>query len=209
MTFKLNLRLTRHAEIEELSARIDARESYTAGHARRVRLIALDIGDELRLASEERAALARAALFHDIGKLAVPDEILLKPSTLTAAEWELMRRHSDEGARMLETVGAFVDAVPGVRHHHERFDGTGYPHGLAGEAIPLIARIVHLADALDSMLTTRIYQARRSPKEALAEIRLGSGSQFCPRCVAALERLIDGGKLASLELRARTLSRMR
>src|SRR5262245_32505920 len=209
MTFKLNLRLAKHAEIEELSAQIDARESYTAGHARRVRLIALDIGDELRLATEERAALARAALFHDIGKLSVPDEILLKPSTLTASEWELMRRHSDEGARMLETVGAFADAVPGVRHHHERFDGTGYPQGLSGEAIPLIARIVHLADALDSMLTTRIYQARRSPKEALAEIRAGSGTQFCPRCVAALERLIGGGKLASLELRARTLSRMR
>jgi putative nucleotidyltransferase with HDIG domain len=212
MTIELSLILAGdeddRRDLERLPARADAREAYTAGHARRVRLIALEIADELALPAEQRATLSRAALFHDIGKLAVPEEILLKPSTLTEEEWELMRRHSDEGARMLETVGAFHDAVPGVRHHHERFDGTGYPHGLAGEAIPLVARIVHLADALDSMLTTRIYRTRRSPKEALAEVRHGSGSQFCPHCVAALERLVDGGKLAALGLRARTLARM-
>ena len=196
-------------DAEELSAWTDARESYTAGHARRVRLIALELAGELGLAAEERATLARAALFHDIGKLAVPEEILLKPSTLTREEWELMRRHSDDGAQMLEAVGAFADAVPGVRHHHERFDGSGYPHGLAGEAIPLVARIVHLADALDSMLTTRVYRTRRTPREALAEVRRGAGTQFCPRCVAALERLVAGGKLASLGLRARALARMR
>jgi HD-GYP domain-containing protein (c-di-GMP phosphodiesterase class II) len=151
----------------------------------------------------ERATLGRAALFHDIGKLAVPDEILLKPSSLSADEWELMRRHTDDGARMLEAVGAFADAVPGVRHHHERFDGTGYPHGLAGEAIPLVARIVHVADALDSMLTTRVYREKRSPPQALAELQRGAGSQFCPQCVVAVEQLVAGGSLAALGLGAR------
>jgi putative nucleotidyltransferase with HDIG domain len=185
-------------DLEQLSTQVDAREAYTAGHSRRVRLIALELATGLGLPDAERATLGRAALFHDIGKLVVPEEILLKPSSLTVDEWEVMRRHTDDGARMLEKVGAFADAVPGVRHHHERFDGSGYPHGLAGEAIPLVARIVHVADALDSMLTTRIYRAKRTPRQALAEIRRGSGSQFCPRCVAALEQLVEGDMLARL-----------
>ena len=213
MTRKLGLTLVQGAgdgrpDLEQLSAHVDAREAYTAGHSRRVRLIALELASGLGLANAERATLGRAALFHDIGKLVVPDEILLKPSSLTVEEWEVMRRHTDDGARVLEDVGAFADAVPGVRHHHERFDGTGYPQGLAGEAIPLVARIVHVADALDSMLTTRVYRAKRPPRQALAELRLGSGSQFCPACVAALEQLVEGGTLAPLGLRARTQARM-
>jgi putative nucleotidyltransferase with HDIG domain len=214
MTLKLGLTLVEGAgddrsSLARLPAHVDAREAYTAGHSRRVRLIALEIATGLGLSAPERATLGRAALFHDIGKLVVPDEILLKPSSLSVEEWEVMRRHTDEGARMLETVGAFADAVPGVRHHHERFDGTGYPHGLAGEAIPLVARIVHVADALDSMLTTRVYREKRSPRRALAELRRGAGSQFCPHCVAAVEQLVAGGSLADLGLRARALSRMR
>jgi putative nucleotidyltransferase with HDIG domain len=214
MTSKLGLTLVDGAgdgrpSLERLSAQVDAREAYTAGHSRRVRLIALELAGRLELTDAERATLGRAALFHDIGKLVVPDEILLKPSALTVDEWEIMRRHTDDGARMLETVGAFADAVPGVRHHHERFDGTGYPRGLAGEAIPLVARVVHVADALDSMLTTRVYRTKRSPRQALTELRRGSGSQFCPRCVAAVEVLAEGDTLAALGLRARALGRMR
>ena len=214
MTRKLGLTLVQSAgegrpSPEELSAQVDAREAYTAGHSRRVRLIALELANGLGLPDAERATLGRAALFHDIGKLVVPEEILLKPSSLTIEEWEIMRRHTDDGARMLEHVRAFEDAVPGILHHHERFDGTGYPHGLAGETIPLVARIVHVADALDSMLTTRVYRAKRSPRQTLAELRLGSGSQFCPVCVAALEQLVQGGTLAPLGLRARALERMR
>ena len=122
----------------------------------------------------------------------MPDAILLKPSSLTDDEWALMQRHSDEGARIIDRLGFLNDAVPAIRHHHERFDGTGYPNGLAGEEIPLGARIIHVADALDSMLTTRIYRAARPAHEALDELRRGSGSQFCPRCVTALERLLQG-----------------
>jgi diguanylate cyclase (GGDEF)-like protein/putative nucleotidyltransferase with HDIG domain len=180
------------AAMESLSATVDARDAYTAGHSRRVQQLALAIGRELGLSQAELDLLGHAALFHDIGKLAVPDAILLKPSTLTDEEWALMQRHSDEGARIIDRLGFLNDAVPAIRHHHERFDGTGYPDRLAGEDIPLGARIIHVADALDSMLTTRIYRAARPAHEALEELRRGAGSQFCPRCVTALERLLQG-----------------
>jgi putative nucleotidyltransferase with HDIG domain len=172
----------------------------TAGHSRRVRCIALALARELGLSSEELAAVGQAALFHDIGKLTVPDEILQKPGRLTDEEWILMRTHSDEGARMLEATGSFAAAVPAVRHHHERYDGTGYPAGLVGEKIPLGARVVHVADALDSMLTNRVYQPARLPAEALAELRRESGRQFCPRCIAAFERIVATGSLVDLGL---------
>jgi diguanylate cyclase (GGDEF)-like protein/putative nucleotidyltransferase with HDIG domain len=178
------------AAMESLSATVDARDAYTAGHSRRVQQLALAIGRELGLSQAELDLLGHAALFHDIGKLAIPDSILLKPATLTPAEWALMQRHADEGARIIDRLGFLQDAVPAIRHHHERFDGTGYPDGLAGEEIPLGARIIHVADALDSMLTTRIYRAARPADEALEELRRGSGLQFCPRCVSALERLL-------------------
>jgi putative nucleotidyltransferase with HDIG domain len=178
------------AAMESLSATVDARDAYTAGHSRRVQQLALAIGRELGLSQAELDLLGHAALFHDIGKLAIPDSILLKPASLTPDEWALMQRHADEGARIIDRLGFLQDAVPAIRHHHERFDGTGYPDGIAGEEIPLGARIIHVADALDSMLTTRIYRAARPADEALEELRRGSGSQFCPRCVSALERLL-------------------
>ncbi len=178
------------AAMESLSATVDARDSYTAGHSRRVQQLALAIGRELALSQAELDLLGHAALFHDIGKLAIPDAILLKPASLTTEEWALMQRHAEEGARIIDRLGFLGDAVPAIRHHHERFDGTGYPDRLTGEEIPLGARIIHVADALDSMLTTRIYRAARPPVEALSELKRASGSQFCPRCVSALVRIL-------------------
>jgi diguanylate cyclase (GGDEF)-like protein/putative nucleotidyltransferase with HDIG domain len=178
------------AAMESLSATVDARDAYTAGHSRRVQQLALAIGRELGLSQAELDLLGHAALFHDIGKLAVPDAILLKPASLTDAEWSLMQKHADEGARIIDRLGFLNDAVPAIRHHHERFDGAGYPDRLKGEEIPLGARIIHVADALDSMLTTRNYRAARPVRDALLELREAAGSQFCPRCVAALERIL-------------------
>jgi putative nucleotidyltransferase with HDIG domain len=178
------------AAMESLSATVDARDSYTAGHSRRVQQLSLAIGRELGLSQAELDLLGHAALFHDIGKLAIPDSILLKPASLTKDEWGLMQRHAEEGARIIDRLGFLQDAVPAIRHHHERFDGTGYPDRLSGEEIPLGARIIHVADALDSMLTTRIYRAARPVDDALAEVKDKSGTQFCPRCVAALERIL-------------------
>jgi len=178
------------AAMESLSATVDARDAYTAGHSRRVQRIALAIGRELDFSEPELDLLGHAALFHDIGKLGIPDAILMKPARLDTEEWRLMRRHADDGARIVDRLGFLADAVPAIRHHHEHYDGTGYPDGLAGEDIPLGARIIHVADALDSMLTSRIYRPALSEAEALAELRAGSGTQFCPRCVHALEQTL-------------------
>lgn len=189
----------------ETLARVDARDAYTAGHSRRVHGLAIAIGCELGLTGDALGSLGHAALLHDVGKAAIPDEILLKPSRLTAAEWLLMRRHSDEGARMVSEAGVIESAVPAIRHHHEHYDGSGYPDGLAGDEIPLAARIIHVADALDSMLSTRVYRPGRPAREALAELRRQAGRQFCPRCVAALERLVRRGALAESGLTSRSL----
>jgi diguanylate cyclase (GGDEF)-like protein/putative nucleotidyltransferase with HDIG domain len=175
--------------MESLSATVDARDAYTSGHSRRVQKLALAIGRELGLSHAELAVLGLAALFHDIGKLAVPDAILLKPSGLDPEEWPLMRLHAAEGARIIDRLGFLSDAVPAIRHHHERVDGAGYPDGLRGEEIPLGARIIHVADAVDSMLTSRSYRPALPPAEVLRELRRSAGAQFCPRCVAAVERL--------------------
>jgi diguanylate cyclase (GGDEF)-like protein/putative nucleotidyltransferase with HDIG domain len=180
------------AAMESLSATVDARDAYTAGHSRRVQQLSLAIGRELGLSQAELDLLGQAALFHDIGKLAIPDAILLKPAPLSSEEWALMQRHADEGARIIDRLGFLGDAVPAIRHHHERWDGAGYPDALVGEEIPLGARIIHVADALDSMLTNRIYKSARPAGEALDELRRGAGNQFCPRTVAALERLLEG-----------------
>ncbi|MGD0165742.1 MAG: diguanylate cyclase [Gaiellaceae bacterium] len=184
------LRQRSTAAMESLSATVDARDSYTAGHSRRVQQLALAIGREIGLSQAELDILGQAALFHDIGKLAVPDSVLLKPSMLNDYEWELMRRHANEGARIIERLGFLADAVPAIRHHHEHYDGSGYPDGLIAEEIPLGARIIHVADALDSMLTTRTYRSARQVRQALTELRDNAGEQFCPRCVTALERIL-------------------
>jgi diguanylate cyclase (GGDEF)-like protein/putative nucleotidyltransferase with HDIG domain len=178
------------AAMESLSATVDARDAYTAGHSRRVQQLALAVGRELGLSREELELLGHAALFHDIGKLGIPDAILLKPGKLTEEEWVVMASHAEEGASIINRLGFLSDAVPAIRHHHERFDGGGYPHGLVGEDIPLGARIIHVADAFDSMLTTRVYRPARPAEEALEELRRNSASQFCPRCVAGLEAVV-------------------
>jgi diguanylate cyclase (GGDEF)-like protein len=179
-----------------LSGMVDLHDAYTPGHSRRVHDFALAMGRELSLSDAELAVLGHAALFHDIGKLAVPESILLKRGTLTNEEWVVVRRHPDEGAGMIERLAVLADAVPAVRHHHERLDGTGYPAGLAGDEIPLSARIVHVADAYDAMRTNRIYREPRSSSEARIELRRNAATQFCIQCVDALERVLAAGTFA-------------
>jgi putative nucleotidyltransferase with HDIG domain len=186
--------------MESLSGIVDLRDAYTAGHSRRVRDLALAVGRQLGLSDAELAVLGRAALFHDIGKLAVPDSILLKRGPLTEEEWVIVRRHPEEGARVIEGIAVLADAVPAVRHHHERIDGTGYPSGLAGDDIPLAARIVQVADAFDAMLTNRTYRESRTSIEALIELRHHAGTQFCARCVTALEQALLGGSFADIRV---------
>ncbi len=195
------------AALEALSATVDARDTYTAGHSRRVRELSFAIGRELDLSSEELETLNQAALLHDIGKIAVPDAVLLKHGPLSPAEWLLMRAHPQEGARIIEKLGYLEEVVPAIRHHHERQDGQGYPDGLAGDAIPLAARIIHVADALDAMTTRRVYREAMSLEQALEELRRGKGTDFSTRCVEALELALSSGSLqAGLERRGSHLA---
>jgi putative nucleotidyltransferase with HDIG domain len=171
--------------IESLNAAVDAKDPYTAGHSHRVQRIALAIGEELRLEQARLDALRFGGLFHDIGKLAVPDSILTKPAGLTDEEYEVIKRHPSDGAKIVEKFSRLRDAVPLIRHHHERWDGAGYPEGLTGESIPLEAGIVGLADAWDAMTTDRPYHRALTVEEAATEIRRGRGSQFSPAVVDA------------------------
>jgi putative nucleotidyltransferase with HDIG domain len=171
--------------IESLNATVDAKDPYTAGHSQRVQRIALAIGEELGLPEQRLDTLRFGGLFHDIGKLGVPDAVLTKPGRLTDEEFERIKRHAEDGARIVQKFGRLREAVPAIRHHHERWDGSGYPDGLAGTAIPLEAAIIGLADAWDAMTTDRPYSRARTAEGALAEVRRGRGSQFSPAVVDA------------------------
>jgi putative nucleotidyltransferase with HDIG domain len=166
--------------IESLNATVEAKDPYTAGHSLRVQRVALAIGERLSLDPARLDALRFGALFHDIGKIAVPDGILVKAGPLTYWEYAQMKLHSAEGARIVGKFGRLRDAVPIIRHHHERWDGAGYPDGLAGDEIPLEAAIAGLADAWDAMTTDRPYHRALTWEEAIAEIRSGRETQFAP-----------------------------
>jgi diguanylate cyclase (GGDEF)-like protein len=182
--------------MESLAAAVDARDAYTAGHSRRVQEIAVTVGRELALDDSELESLSFAALFHDVGKLGVPDSVLLKRGPLDDDERWIVRRHAEEGERIIAHLGFLSNATPAIRHHHEHWDGSGYPDGLKGQEIPIGARILHVADAFDSMISDRVYRSAMTLTEALAELRQAAGGQFCPSCVGALERLVANGALS-------------
>jgi putative nucleotidyltransferase with HDIG domain len=171
--------------IESLNATVEAKDPDTAGHSLRVQRAALAIGEELGLSTLRMDALRFGSLFHDIGKIAVPDGILVKPDKLTYWEYAQMKTHSAEGARIVGKFGRLREAVPVIRHHHERWDGQGYPDGLAAEEILLEAAIVGLADAWDAMTTDRPYHRALTQDEAFAELTAGRGAQFAPEVVDA------------------------
>lgn len=177
--------------IESLNAAVDAKDPSTAGHSQRVVDIAIRIGRELGFDQPRLELLRLGALFHDIGKLAVPDAILLKPGRLNGQEFEVMKRHCEDGARIVDRFGPLRPVVSIIRHHHERWGGHGYPGGLAGETIPIEASIVGLADAWDAMTTNRPYKEMLDLDEARAEVERCSGDQFRPDVVEALLKALD------------------
>jgi putative nucleotidyltransferase with HDIG domain len=161
-------------------------DGYTGEHCRQVVELALAVGERLGLGPERRRNLEFAALLHDVGKVAIPKEIINKPGTLDADEWKLMKTHTIEGQRMLDRVGGFMSDVGAiVRAHHERWDGGGYPDGLAGEAIPLEARIIACCDSFNAMTTDRAYRPALPVEVAVEELRRCAGSQFDPAVTAA------------------------
>jgi HD-GYP domain-containing protein (c-di-GMP phosphodiesterase class II) len=166
--------------ISALAGSVEARDSYPAAHVEGVRLHSRRIGDACGMTAAELRQLEFGAVLHDVGKIGVPDQLLQKPGALNPAEWKIMRHHPETGRRMLQGIGWLSDAVAAVGSHHERWDGRGYPEGLAGEAIPLLGRIVAVADAFDAMVTDRPYRAALSMDTALREIERGRGRQFDP-----------------------------
>jgi putative nucleotidyltransferase with HDIG domain len=171
--------------IETLNAAVEARDPYTAGHSQRVRRVGLAIGRELSLPTRRLGTLANACLFHDIGKIGMPDSILTKPEPLSPAEAAVMREHASRGAEIVSRISSLQDSVPAIRHHHERWDGLGYPDGLSGQEIPLEAAIIALADAWDAMTTNRPYAHALDINEAMLRIRAGREKQFNPAVVDA------------------------
>lgn len=157
---------------------------------RSVSRLALRIGLKISLPSDQLDALTLGAVLHDVGKIGVPDRILQKPGRLTDEEYQIIKRHPVLGARMLESVRELSPVVQAVRHHHERFDGKGYPGRLHGEDIPLAARIISVVDAFDSMIRERPYGYGISQETALEEIERNSGTQFDPRIVRALLEVV-------------------
>jgi putative nucleotidyltransferase with HDIG domain len=164
--------------IRALAAALDARDPYTSGHSERVSALSVEIGRTMQLTEADLDILRLGALLHDIGKIGVPDEVLRKPSALTASEFELIRAHPVIGARILRSIPFLAAHLPIVELHHERPDGRGYPYGLTADAIPMTARIVHVADAYDAMTSARAYRPGRLPHEALSEIQREVGSDF-------------------------------
>jgi HD-GYP domain-containing protein (c-di-GMP phosphodiesterase class II) len=176
--------------VESLNATVDAKDPYTAGHSQRVRRIAVALGVELGLEQERLDVLRFAGLFHDIGKIGVPDAILTKPDRLTKLEFEIVKRHPEDGARIIGRLHRLHAVVPAVLHHHERWDGFGYPDRLRGDEIPLEAAIVGLADAIDAMTTDRPYSCARSLEDATEEVVRNRGTQFAPAVVDAFVALV-------------------
>ena len=177
--------------VQSLAVALEAKDRYTSGHSQRVARFATLIARAMALPKEEVEVVAQVALLHDIGKIGMLDSILNKPSNLTQEERDLVKSHPVVGAQILSPVKTFERHVAGIRHHHEMYDGSGYPDKLKGEAIPLSARIVSLADAFDAMTSTRPYRIGLPLGFAMQEMMKMRGKQFCPLAVDAFIRVLQ------------------
>jgi len=180
----------RAAAVQTLAAVIEARDAYTGEHSTAVVAHAVAVARRLGLDEDAVLDVEQVALLHDVGKLSTPDAILHKPGPLDPDEWEVMRGHPGAGAKLIADVPVLAHLAPALRAEHERWDGTGYPDGLAGEAIPLASRITLVCDAYDAMTSDRPYRAALSRDVARAEIEAGLGTQFCPIAGGALLDLL-------------------
>ena len=181
--------------IVSMAGAVDAKDAYTMGHSLRVARTALVLAQQMGLARDKMEPLLLSAILHDVGKIAIPDTILKKPERLSREEFEVMKSHATIGARMLAHIPALSAVIPGIKHHHEFWDGSGYPDRLKGEAIPLAGRIILIGDALDAMTTDRIYRKAMPMVRAMAEFRRFAGVQFDPYCIALLEEAWHRGTL--------------
>lgn len=162
---------------------LEQRDTYTAGHSQRVTEITMSIGRGLELSEEDLKVLRLAGPIHDIGKIGIEDNILRKPGRLTKEEYEVIKSHPEKGRQIIEPLDFLRETIPIILHHHERFDGTGYPRGLVGEAIPLGARVIAVADTFDAMTSSRAYRDARETQEAIDELTRCRKTQFDPEVV--------------------------
>lgn len=192
MVTKLEIERTENYEetILSFANMIDHRDTYTAGHTIRVAHYCKLIAREMGLSDDEIATLQKAATLHDIGKIATPDSVLLKPGKLSVLDYELIKLHASAGYEMLSNISMYKDLAGIIRHHHERYDGMGYPDRLLAEDIPPLSRIIVVADSFDAMTTNRIYKPRKAIPEALQELKQLSGSQFDPEIVVAANKVL-------------------
>jgi HD-GYP domain-containing protein (c-di-GMP phosphodiesterase class II) len=183
--------------IRAIAATIDAKDGYTHRHSERVAMLAHRLGAAMQLGEDELETIHLSGLLHDVGKIAVPDAILNKQGRLTPEEFEEMKTHPGHGARILENIqNAAVKAVlPGVKHHHEKWDGSGYPDGLRAEAIPMLARLIGIADFFDALTSARAYRAAMTHDEVVTLIQANAGSHFEPSLAELVVRLHNAGTL--------------
>jgi hypothetical protein len=170
---------------------LEARDRYTRGHSARVAQYAVIVAQALGYDQEAISRVQHAALLHDIGKLALPDAILNKPGQLTPEEWQMVKQHPVRGCAIIASIDSLADKAPGIKHHHERLDGSGYPDGLAGHDIPLDARIIAVADVFDAMTSPRSYHQPLSPEDGLDHIRREAGHHLDPVCVEAFVSAVE------------------
>jgi len=175
--------------IKSLVMALEARDPYTKGHSISVALLSQKLGLSLGIDHPNRAYLA--GLLHDVGKVGVPDTILSKPGPLTPAEWATMKSHPITGANILKPIKLYPDVVAGVLAHHENFDGSGYPYGIVGDDIPLIGRVIRVADSFDAMTSTRVFRASRSVDDAMEQLRIHRSRDYDPRVVDALKQIVN------------------
>jgi len=183
------LEITYDRTLTSLMSALDARDRETEGHSVRVSRLACMLAAEVGLSEKQIKSLERGALLHDIGKIGISDTILHKPDKLTDDEWKIMRVHPDIGARIVEGIPFLQDTVAVIRHHHERWDGSGYPVGLSGKEIPTQARIFAVVDVFDALTSRRRYREKSTADEALHYLKEQSGVLFDPDIVEALARL--------------------
>lgn len=188
--------------IKALSKAIDAKSPWTSGHSERVTSYAMLIGGCMGLSAKDLKTLETAGLLHDIGKLGTYEEILNKPGALTPEEYAVMKQHPGRGAEILAPIKQLADVLGPIRHHHEYYDGAGYPDGLKGEAIPLLARILAAADTIDAMAADRPYRKGRGMDVVAAEIKRCSGSQFDPTVVDAFLKVMEAGEITEAKIGA-------
>jgi putative two-component system response regulator len=192
--------------IMSLALTVEARDAYTNGHCHRLATYATALGSELSMSPEDMSALRRGAYLHDVGKIGIPDAVLLKPATLTEAEFSVMQRHAIIGDALCGDMRSLAPVRAIVRHHHERLDGSGYPDGLVGGEIPVVAQIVGIVDAYDAMTTTRPYRGARSSKEACAELSAdASRGKFDQVLVRTFVNLLERRSLGVPEPRMQEL----